>query len=210
MYNGRKDSFLHPLLLQFLIFFLCLQDTSTFFSKIAKIFYPYSFLLLYNIISYFFSFWYPLSSYVSMCLLSPEGKCMNCLPPRIETHLPLLGVLKLSEVKASQSCPTLCDPVDYTVHGILQARLDWVAFPSSRGSSQPRNWTQVSCIACGFSYQLSHKGSPLGVLDAYQVDLVWVLKCYLLYDVLPQRGTITTCSLFAPITHCASPYHKSQ
>ena len=135
MYNGRKDSFLHPLLLQFLLFFLCLQDTSTFFSKIAKIFYPYSFLLLYNIISYFFSFWYPLSSYISMCLLSPEGKCMNCLPPRIETRLPLLGVLKLSEVKVSQSCPTLCDPVDYTVHGILQARLEWVAFPASRGSS---------------------------------------------------------------------------
>ena len=36
--------------------------------------------------------------------------------------------------KATQSCPTLCDPVDYTVHGILQARiLEWVAFPFSRG-----------------------------------------------------------------------------
>ena len=122
MYNGRKDSFLHPPLLQFLLFFLCLQDTSTFFSKRAKIFYPYSLLLLYNITSYFFSFCDPLSSYTSMCLLSPEGKCMNCLPPRIETHLPLLGVLKLSEVKISQSCPALCDPMDYTVHGILQAR----------------------------------------------------------------------------------------
>ena len=37
--------------------------------------------------------------------------------------------------------------MDYTVHGILQARiLEWVVFPFSRGSSQPRNWTQVSCI----------------------------------------------------------------
>ena len=36
-------------------------------------------------------------------------------------------------------------------HGILQARiLEWVAFPFPRGSSQPRNWTQVSCIAGGF------------------------------------------------------------
>ena len=86
-----------------------------------------------------------------MCLLSPEGKCMNCLPPRIETRLPLLGVLKLSEVKVSQSCPTLCDPVDYTVHGILQARiLEWVEVPFSRRSSQPRNGTQVSHIAGGF------------------------------------------------------------
>ena len=43
------------------------------------------------------------------------------------------------KVKAAQSCLTLCDPTDYTVHGILQARiLEWVAFPFSRGSSQPR------------------------------------------------------------------------
>ena len=36
-------------------------------------------------------------------------------------------------VKVTQSRPTLCDPVDYTVHGILQARiLEWVAFPFSR------------------------------------------------------------------------------
>ena len=41
--------------------------------------------------------------------------------------------------------------MDYTVHGILQARiLEWVAFPSSRGSSQPRDPTQVSHIAGGF------------------------------------------------------------
>ena len=47
-----------------------------------------------------------------------------------------------------QWCLTLCDPKDYTVHGILQARiLEWVAFPFSRGSSQPRDRTQVSRIA---------------------------------------------------------------
>ena len=42
-------------------------------------------------------------------------------------------------------------PMDYTVHGILQARiLEWVAFPSSSGSFQPRDWTRVSCIAGRF------------------------------------------------------------
>ena len=47
------------------------------------------------------------------------------------------------QVKVTQSCLTLCDPVDYTVHGILQARiLEWVAVPFSRGSSQPRDQTQ--------------------------------------------------------------------
>ena len=43
-----------------------------------------------------------------------------------------------SEVKVTQSCLTLWDLTDYIVHGILQARiLEWVAFPFSRGSSQP-------------------------------------------------------------------------
>ena len=45
----------------------------------------------------------------------------------------------------------VCNPVDYTVHEILQARiLEWVAFLFSRGSSQPRDWTQDSRIEDGF------------------------------------------------------------
>ena len=49
------------------------------------------------------------------------------------------------KVKVAQSCPTLCDPKYYTVHGILQARiLKWVAFPFSRGSSQSGDRTHVS------------------------------------------------------------------
>ena len=56
-----------------------------------------------------------------------------------------------SEVKFAQLCPTLCKPLNYTVHGILQARiLEWVAFLFSRGSSQPRDRTQVFCIADRF------------------------------------------------------------
>ena len=44
-----------------------------------------------------------------------------------------------------------CNPMDYTVHGILQVRiLEWVAFPFSRGPSQPRKRTQVSHLAGGF------------------------------------------------------------
>ena len=54
------------------------------------------------------------------------------------------------EVKVTQLCLILCDPMDYTVHRTLQARiLEWVAFPFS-GSSQPRDGTQVSHIAGGF------------------------------------------------------------
>ena len=56
-----------------------------------------------------------------------------------------------SEVKVAQSCPALCDPMDDTVRGILQDRiLEWVAVPFSRGSSQPRDQTQVSRTAGGF------------------------------------------------------------
>ena len=55
------------------------------------------------------------------------------------------------QVKVAQLCPTLCDPTDCIIHGILQARtLEWVAFPFSRESSQPRDQTQVSCVAGGF------------------------------------------------------------
>ena len=53
--------------------------------------------------------------------------------------------------KVAQSCPTLSKPMNSTVHGILQARIvEWVAFPFSRGSSQPRDPAQVSRIAGGF------------------------------------------------------------
>ena len=59
--------------------------------------------------------------------------------------------MKWSGVKAAQSCPTVCDPMDYAVYGILQARLlEWVAIPFSRGYSQPRDWTQVSHITGRF------------------------------------------------------------
>ena len=59
-------------------------------------------------------------------------------------------------VLSFQSCPTLCDPMDcspvgFSVRGILQAKLlEWVAAPSSQGSSWPRDWVHVSCIAGRF------------------------------------------------------------
>ena len=58
-----------------------------------------------------------------------------------------------SESDVAESCPTLCDSMDYSlpgssVHGIFQTRvLEWAAISFSRGSSRPRDQTQVSCIA---------------------------------------------------------------
>ena len=68
------------------------------------------------------------------------------------------------KVKAAQSCLTLCNPIDYTLQGILQARiLEWVAYPFSRGCSQPRNRTWASCIADGF-FTAELSGKPIRFL----------------------------------------------
>ena len=64
--------------------------------------------------------------------------------------------------KSLQSCPTLwnhadCSPPGSSIHGILQAKLlEWVAMPSSRESSPPRDWTHVSCVTCIGRWVLYH------------------------------------------------------
>ena len=60
-------------------------------------------------------------------------------------------MVKKVKMKVAQSCQNLCNTMDYAVNGILQARiLEWVAIPFCRGSSQPRDQTQVSHIAGRF------------------------------------------------------------
>ena len=67
----------------------------------------------------------------------------------------------MMKVKVALSCPTLCTRMDYTVHGIIQARvLEWVAYPFSSGSSQPRNWTGISWIAGGFFTSWATRKAP--------------------------------------------------
>ena len=86
-----------------------------------------------------------------MLVLVPSS-CSPCLHrPQCCQNYPSETQVWLCQVKGAQSCPTLCNPMDYRVHGILQARiLEWVAVPFSRGSSQLRNQTRVSHIAGGF------------------------------------------------------------
>ena len=84
----------------------------------------------------------------------------------IDNHMPscVCNVIKIKvEYKGrvytysnscDQFCPTLCSLIDYSlpgtsVHGLVQARiLEWIAISSSRGSSQPRDQTRVSCVSC--------------------------------------------------------------
>ena len=71
-----------------------------------------------------------------------------------------------SESEVTQSCPTLCDPVDCSlpssfVHGISQARiLEWIAIAFSRGSSWPRDPTQASCIGKWILYHCTTRKAP--------------------------------------------------
>ena len=87
----------------------------------------------------------------------PEILLLGIYPRKTKTYAHKETCIKMfevkcSEVKVTHSCPTLCDPMDcsptgLSVHRIFQARiLEWVAIPVSRGSSQTRDWTQVSRI----------------------------------------------------------------
>ena len=83
---------------------------------------------------------------LEVCYLEGEGIAVSCRDRGCFTEL-VLWTDEL-KVKLAQWCLILWDPIDYTVHGILQAIiLEWVAFPFSRGSSQPRDQTQVSHTA---------------------------------------------------------------
>ena len=93
------------------------------------------------------------------------------------------------KVKVTQSGLTLCDPMDSTVHRILQARkLEWVAFPFSRGSSQSRNWTQVSHIAGRFFFFITREAQEDQWLHSYPVSnmrkngSLWCKQYWLYYN----------------------------
>ena len=104
---------------------------------------------------------WPMNILIPLVMVNGSKMGMWCTQGRDEwnrkhvTYLRIFKFLCAVLCLVVQSCPTLCDPMscsplDSSVHGILQARiLEWVAMPSSRGSSQPRDRTQVSCIAGG-------------------------------------------------------------
>ena len=101
-----------------------------------------------------------------MALLSSSGKkadaALQPRPPQAgvsegeapqqpERQIPRVGMLLVVQSCLAFCAPTDCSPPGSSVHGVLQARiLEWVAMPSSRGSSQPRDQTRVSHTAGGF------------------------------------------------------------
>ena len=86
--------------------------------------------------------------------------------------IPLLGFC-MNVYSVVQTCPTLCSPMDCSppgsfVHGITQARiLEWITISSSRGSSQPGDWTCLSTFrASVYSLPVCHLEAPPWVLNA--------------------------------------------
>ena len=114
---------------------------------------------------------------LSSCAVILEPKKIWQCQKNVQTTTQLHSfhmLAKWNELKISQSCLTLCDLMDYGIHGILQARiLEWVAFPFSRGSSQPRDWTQVSPTAGGFftSWPTGEDHTSKGMLKILQARL---------------------------------------
>ena len=107
-------------------------------------------------------------------------------------------------VLVTQSCPTLCDPMDCSltgssVPGVLQARiLDWVAMPFSTGSSWPRHQTRVSWIASRF-FTMEPPGKPNSAPWFYfscHIFLFFKLGCCILFGIL--LGEITVQYMCVP------------
>ena len=114
-------------------------------------------------------------SSITIILKDGEITLSNFWGKKLSTQSCTYMKSSLEKVKVAQSCPTLWEPVDCSppgssVHGILQARiLEWVAIAFSRGSSQPRDRTQVSRIG-GRRFNLWATREALRVIkkDIYQ------------------------------------------
>ena len=127
----------------------------------------------------------------------------------IEISLPSqsFSTLSLDGVQVVQSRLTLCDPMDYTVHRILQTRiLEWVAVPFSRGSSQSRDRTQVSRTAGRFFASRATRGALS--LDIWgQNHLcqgsgtgISAILAYFAAFLVSAPGTLVAPSLFPAVT----------
>ena len=104
---------------------------------------------------------FPLAIYFPYGNISFPVTPFPCIPPSPTSLLPtsiILFSMSVSPLKVkvlvAQSCPILCDPMEYSllgssVHGILQSRiLEWVVISFSRGSSQHRDQTHISYVSC--------------------------------------------------------------
>ena len=115
------------------------------------------------------------SFHCNLSSISPSF--LNCITPN-QTQIPFeelprrkWNVKNIAVIHIHYMCsiaqlfPTYCNPVDFnlpgsSIHGIFQTRiLEWVITPYSRESSQPRDWTHISCISCTGRHVLYHRAT---------------------------------------------------
>ena len=132
---------------------MCLSFTRFFSAKMLSFFHP---LPVFKMNCFTFYYWFIGTLFTNISSIKYVANTF-CL-----SFICFLTVCM--HAKSLQLWPTLCEPMDCSppdssVHGILQARiLEGVAMPSSRGSSQPRDGTCVSCVSCiAGSNSLSHQ-----------------------------------------------------
>ena len=130
-------------------------DTTNWIKVIKQLFFTFFnnlFILSNSLGTFSLSFSLSLSPSLTLVLSRSLSLSLSHTHTHTSIYREICAVLGL----VTQSCPTLsdamdCSPPGSSVQGILQARiLEWVAMSSSRGSSQPRDQTQVSCTAGGF------------------------------------------------------------
>ena len=128
-----------------------------------------------------------------VCLiLFPTSLNMDHLYIPLQNKAPFTSFFlnwSIVDLLVAQSCPTLCNPMDCgpsgsSVHGILQARiLEGVSILFSRGSSRPRDWTQVSCFAGNFFTVWATRegvkrwGSPLELSFLFYWNIIGLQCC---------------------------------
>ena len=127
-----------------------------------------------------------------------RGGELKSLHSAIFHILPLNDKGKL-KVKVIHSCPTLSDPMDYKVHGILQARtLEWVAFPFPKWIFPTQGLIPGLPQSGWILYQLSHQGSPR--------ILEWVAYPFSSRSSWPRNWTGVSCIAGRFFTHWAIRY----
>ena len=126
-----------------------------------------------------------LDNTVSVCLTSSFRSLCKIGIYFLHTFLSNFIYGDMKKVKVIQSCPALCDPVDYRIHGLLQARiLERVAFPFSRDLPNPGIKSRFPHHR-QILYQLSHKGST-SILE-------WVAYPFSCESSSPRNWTGVSC-----------------
>ena len=96
------------------------------------------------------------------------------------------------KVKVAPSCLTFRNPMDFSVHGILQARiLEWVPISFSRGSSPPRGRTHVSCIGRRFFFTTEPTEKPVFPLT-FSISAIALRRSCLTGVLLPGTEWVTS------------------